>query len=92
MKGHTHRAATICIMREKALKRCEDPAYRAKLSEYAKRGWTLERRQAQMDAINAGHARKRAAKQAKPVDPAIKDRAMRNAAKAEAYLKGLGFK
>ncbi len=93
-KGHhkPHTAATRERMRERALKRCEDPAYRAKLAEWAKSCWTPERRERQRAALNAGHARRRAAKAANPVDPEIAARAQRNAAKAKAYLAEHGFK
>ncbi len=89
-----HSEATKARMREKALLRCADPAYRAKLVEWAKSQWTPERREAQRAALNAGHTRKKAAKikAPEPVDPKIQARAKRNADKAQAYLRDKGFK
>ncbi len=96
LKGHRqpHTEATKARMREKALLRCQNPEYRAKLVEWAKSQWTPERREAQRAALNAGHTRKKAAKikAPEPVDPKIQARAKRNADKAQAYLRDKGFK
>ncbi len=95
MTGKHHRAATCAAIREKALKRCEDPAYRAQLSEQAKKAWeNPDYRQKTVKAIREGW-KKRAIALGKPLPkPTTRDmqRGRKNAQIAEAYLARHGFK